>query len=116
MEMRKMEKNKENKKVEKVEIVKRKDYKELVNFLVENKDLENKEIVKENYEKRFKLRFSNIERLIKRSMRIESRKNLLENLEKEKIEIGEYLKISYKVINLSKNKKNNLIEVELIKK
>ena len=111
-----MSKNKEIKKVEKVEkieIVKRKDYKDLVNFLRENRDFENREIVKSNYEKIFKLKFSNIERLIKRSLREESKENFEKNLESNNLSREDYLKISYKIIDFSKNKKNILVEAKI---
>ena len=102
-------------KIKKIEEVKRKDYKELINFLKENKDINNKEKLKEVYEKRFKLKFSNIERLIKRSLRKESIKNFSLNLVNEKMSKEEYLVISKKIIDLSKDKKNILVIGEIIK-
>lgn len=93
----------------KIEIVKRKDYKELINFIKENKDIENKEKIKEIYEKRFKLKFSNIERLIKRSLRKESKENFNLNLKNENLSLENYLVISKKIINMSKNKEENIL-------
>lgn len=114
-----MSKEKNNKVESKKEIVKRKDYKFLIDFYKEIKDLDlnnlnNKEIVKEKYIKYSNNKvFSNIERVIKRSLRVEILFNLEKELKESNLKINEYKEISYKVINLSRNKKNNLLEVEV---
>jgi hypothetical protein len=115
MEMEKMEK-KEIKKIEK--IVKRKDYKFLVNFFkkVENLNMEkvNKESIEKNYLEISKNKvFSNIERVFKRSLRKEIRVNLESELKDSNMSIEKYLEIGEKIVNLSKNKNNKLIEVKI---
>jgi len=114
-----MSKNqKPNKKVEsKTEVVKRKDYKFLIDFFKSIKELDltsknNKEKIAEEYQKISNNKvFSNIERVIKRSLRVEILPNLEKELKESNITLKEYSEISYKVINLSKNKKNNFLEV-----
>ena len=107
----------ENKKVEsikRVEIVKRKDYINLVNFLNEFKNIENKEKIKGEYEKVFNLKFSNFERVFKRSLRNELKDNLNLNLEKNNLSLNEYLEIGVKIKNMSKERSSNFLIVEKI--
>ena len=97
----------------KIEIVKRKDYKDLVNFVSANQNIDNKEKLQENYEQTLKLKFNNVERLIKRSLREESRANLLSNLKDSNLTLNEYETITYKIINLSReNLSSKFILVE----
>jgi biopolymer transport protein ExbB/TolQ len=112
-----MSKNLKEQKSVKVETVKRKDYLFLVNFIknIKSLDLEsenNKERVKEIYLKSSNNKvFSNIERVIKRSLRVEIKPVLERELKESNLTLQEYKEITYKVINLSRNKTNKFLEV-----
>jgi len=96
------------------ELVKRKDYADLVNFVKENQHLETPEAVKSHYEKAFGKRFTNIARLIKRSLRDES-PNMEANLKNAGLTMEEYLAITKKFIQYSNGKSTKLVEVEVAK-
>jgi hypothetical protein len=116
-----MEKNQKKKVETKTEVVKRKDYKFLIDFFqtVKTLDLnlrENKEAVEAKYfEQSHNKVFSNIERVIKRSLRAEIKPTLERELSESNLTLQEYTTISYQIINLSKNKPSKLIEVEIKK-
>jgi hypothetical protein len=115
-------KNKEMEKENKInmEIVRRKDYIFLVNFFneIKNLDLEkdsNKKIVKDLYFKFSENKFSNIKRVINRSLRKEIKENLLNELKENNMSIEEYMSIGEKLKIMSKkNKSNNfnLVKIE----
>lgn len=111
-------KSKEVKKEAKTELVKRKDYKFLIDYFQSIKDLDltqssNKEKVKSLYiESSNNKVFSNIERVIKRSLREEIKPILESELKASKLTLSQYQEISYKVIAISRNKQAKLIQVE----
>ena len=112
--------NKENKKVLVIES-KRKDYIFLVEFFKEIKEKNilvvesNKDLIREIYFKYSNNKvFSNIERVLRRSLRVEIKENLIKDLEKNNLSLNEYLEFKNKVILVSREyKKSKFLNVSL---
>ena len=109
-------------KMSKKEIVsKRKDYSFLVDFFKEIKEKEilvcekNREILREIYFSKSNNKvFSNIERVLRRSLREEIKGDLINYLEENNLSLNEYLEFKNKVLLVSREyKKSKFLNVSL---
>lgn len=87
-------------------------YVRFIGDLIKEK-VESENRIKELYSEKLNLRFNNIERVNKRNLRKDLKEVLEKVLKEEKISLEDYKSKCEKVVNLSKNKSLNYIEVRL---
>ena len=110
--------NKKNMGVNKISKVKRLNinFIDFIKELKENKvsiEKVNKSKIESIYNSGVKLRFSNIERVFKRSNRKELNKELLKELKSRNISLEEFKKYGDNLINISNEKKLNYLSIEV---